>query len=86
MGKAIAQARRLTIKKKLGNVKEVGVRGEGQMHGRNKGLALFSAGVFKFNWSRCYKQFNGDPSNAILILSLNCFALQEFNAKISAFA
>lgn len=30
---------------------------------------------------KCCKQFNGDPSNTILILSLNCFALQEFNAK-----
>lgn len=30
---------------------------------------------------RCCKQFNGDPSNTILILSPNRFALQELNVK-----
>lgn len=38
-------ASRLRIKRNLGNVKEVGVRGEGQMQARNKGLGYISAGV-----------------------------------------
>lgn len=45
MGKAIAQASRLRIKRNLGNVKETGVRGEGQMQSSKKEPGYISAGI-----------------------------------------
>lgn len=47
------------------------------MQGRNKDLVLCQLELH----SRGCKQLNGGPSNAILKLSLNCFALQEFHSK-----
>lgn len=45
MGKAIAQASRLRIKRNLGNVKEIAVRGEGQMQSSKKEVDYISSGV-----------------------------------------